>query len=396
MASGKWGSGEEQQLIAYDERSRQWRRRWIFRVLAVSLSLTVCFLVLETILRIWGPEYHRFNTLPIYDSNPRGYFDELSQEDGRQFYTVFDHYWIEGARRFPDDMRSEAQFEAFKARRFDVLALGDSFTYGRGVRYDDTYVRQLEQRLARDGRPLQIDNLGFAGYGIEDIRNAYRRARQPGRFPLVLYGFVLNDFGLPGADQIVGSDYIDLDNGGNQPSSWRERSALVNFICHHVDTIRTDRITKKAYLAAFEGENARTHFAELAELNRQVTADGGRLVILLFPLLHQFDRYPFQIIHEKLAAFCKEEGVPLVDLLPAYSRYDAESLWVHPTDHHPNEIAHRIAAQELHEFLKQQNLLPPAPAAQPPAAVSAPDDSAEQAIHQQPAGSAGLPSRGIP
>jgi hypothetical protein len=32
-------------------------------------------------------------------------------------------------------------------------------------------------------------------------------------------------------------------------------------------------------------------------------------------------------------------------------------LWIHPTDHHPNGVAHRIAAEEIYRFLKQEHLL---------------------------------------
>ena len=67
--------------------------------------------------------------------------------------------------------------------------------------------------------------------------------------------------------------------------------------------------------------------------------------------------YPFAAIHERIAGICRDKNVPLLDLLPAYRCYRAEDLWVHPTDHHPNEIAHRIAAEELLRFLQDRGLL---------------------------------------
>ena len=36
-----------------------------------------------------------------------------------------------------------------------------------------------------------------------------------------------------------------------------------------------------------------------------------------------------------------------MDLRVALQGHAAESLWVHPVDHHPNEIAHRLAAEAL-------------------------------------------------
>jgi hypothetical protein len=46
-------------------------------------------------------------------------------------------------------------------------------------------------------------------------------------------------------------------------------------------------------------------------------------------------------------------GGKALDLLPAFHGRSATELWVHPTDQHPNEVAHRIAAKKLAEFLAQ-------------------------------------------
>jgi hypothetical protein len=40
--------------------------------------------------------------------------------------------------------------------------------------------------------------------------------------------------------------------------------------------------------------------------------------------------------------------------LHAFSGHEAEDLWANPTDHHPNEIAHRIAADEIAAFIEQR------------------------------------------
>jgi hypothetical protein len=40
-------------------------------------------------------------------------------------------------------------------------------------------------------------------------------------------------------------------------------------------------------------------------------------------------------------------GIAHHDLRAALSGRPAESLWVHPLDQHPNDVAHRLAAQSL-------------------------------------------------
>jgi len=292
-----------------------------------------------------------------YFSNPRGYFDIRREEHGQTIYGVE----LRGVglpwRRIPDSITRPEEAQAFLAREDEILALGDSFTMGQGVRYEDTYARKLEKLLAEEGSPVTVRNAGFAAFDLEEVCESYLDSSAERHYPLVTYGFVLNDFGLPGRERIIGSDYIDTDNGEIRDNPLRKHLASINFVLHCVDRIRLDRMTKNAYLQAFKGKKARDKFELLGMLDRKIQSEGGQLVIVLFPLLHEFHDYPLQEIHDKIHGFCQENDVLLLDLLPAFSRHTAESLWVHPTDYHPNEVAHQIAAEEIHSFLQKHGLL---------------------------------------
>lgn len=382
-------------------------KRRLFRALAVTLSLLVCFLGLEIGLRGFGPKYHRFsNVSREYYSNPRGYFDVLRKEGGRVVYgiqvrqvdlppgvfpsvaqsrgmlrefektpalrvmrrpkgqppqgqtpRVGEELELWPTVRVPEGIRSPELLTAFFSRRNTILGLGDSFTIGQSVRYEDTYLRRLEKRLAEDGKPYGVKNVADFANNLPDIYKVYLAESARNHYPLVVYGFVLNDFGMTGSSEVIGMDYIDTNNGGYRYSRWRGACATLNFIAHSIDTIRLDRVTRRLYLQAFEGDNARRHFELLADMHRRIKGNGSELVIVLFPLLYEFDDYAFADIHDKIGDFCRSEGIPLLDLLPAFSKHDARELWVHPIDHHPNEIAHRIVAEELHAFLKAEELL---------------------------------------
>jgi hypothetical protein len=47
----------------------------------------------------------------------------------------------------------------------------------------------------------------------------------------------------------------------------------------------------------------------------------------------------------------------VLDLFDAFRGRDGPSLWVHPTNQHPNEEAHAIAAEALGRFLREERLL---------------------------------------
>jgi hypothetical protein len=77
---------------------------------------------------------------------------------------------------------------------------------------------------------------------------------------------------------------------------------------------------------------------------------GVPLVVAVFPLFGNplDDRYPFADVHGKVAQAASEGGAMVVDLLPLYRGLDWRLLVVDGADdEHPNEIAHRIAAQAI-------------------------------------------------
>ena len=55
-----------------------------------------------------------------------------------------------------------------------------------------------------------------------------------------------------------------------------------------------------------------------------------------------------------MKALAEKEGFSVLDLLPFFSAFSAKDLWVYPTDQHPNELGHRLAAQAMVETLKSE------------------------------------------
>jgi hypothetical protein len=57
--------------------------------------------------------------------------------------------------------------------------------------------------------------------------------------------------------------------------------------------------------------------------------------------------YPFAPVHETIRRFCLGSGIAHHELLPVFQGRRTADFWVHPIDHHPNELAHRLAAESL-------------------------------------------------
>ena len=319
--------------------------------MAISFSLILIGGFMEICLRIFGPPYYRFNNLSQeYFTNPRGYHDVLRKEGKNTVFGLTYHETSEGYRDPPDGH----QFPSEKAAKH-IFGLGDSFLYGRGVRYEDICLTRLEKILNHSPGSVAIKNCGVVGANIEDIVDIYaREADSLPRGTLVIYGLVLNDFGLNLTTPIKGLNFIDINNGGYAFSPLRKHSALFNFISYLIEKRKLHTLTVNAYLESFRRQSAESGFDLLRTLNHDISEDGNILLIVIFPLLYDFDKYLFLEIHEKIEIFCERNQILYLDLFPAFSRHKAEDLWANPTDHHPNEIAHRIASEEIATFINKE------------------------------------------
>jgi hypothetical protein len=150
------------------------------------------------------------------------------------------------------------------------------------------------------------------------------------------------------------NDWI-LDRGrmfrDEEPRFRGPDSRLLAFLRDRIETYRVGRDTTQWYRDMY-GEPNREGWQRtqelLREMNRRAQARGGRFLIASWPLLVGLEgRYPFADVSDTIARFCLSAGIARHDLLPALAGRPAESLWVHPVDHHPNEIAHRLAAESL-------------------------------------------------
>ena len=57
-----------------------------------------------------------------------------------------------------------------------------------------------------------------------------------------------------------------------------------------------------------------------------------------------------------MAGFCRERGIAVLDLLPAFQRGRSEDYWVARDDHHPNALAQRAVADAIFEALRRGEL----------------------------------------
>jgi len=324
------------------------RRR--LRVLAVALGVLAAAVVVEIALGVthwgvWEPrqsDYHfikrageaywvgdpRHPPEHVWDRDPYGCLPE-----GARMTYPLNSQGLRGPE--PDPFRPK------------VLFVGDSFTFGEGVAYEDTFVARVERALARrGGPPPQAIDAGVPGYGtVEEAARLPELLREHAPQAVVVV-YVPND-PIPLDEAIVRDDLLNTASPGGGPR-------LLRLIAGAWRSGDTDRAVERWYDSYYFGEHAARWEAArtaLDEMRQRCASANASFAVVIFPLLHRLRERPFARIHATVAAACRETGVEVLDLTAALSVRPEKELWVHPTDHHPNARAHGLAAAAIAPLL---------------------------------------------
>ena len=83
---------------------------------------------------------------------------------------------------------------------------------------------------------------------------------------------------------------------------------------------------------------------------------GAVYALVLFPWLVRLDDYLLTDVHEEMRRVASELDVPYLDLLEVFAGRDAEALRVSLANEHPNATGHRLAADRIVRFLREEVL----------------------------------------
>jgi hypothetical protein len=253
-----------------------------------------------------------------------------------------------------------------------LVCLGDSFTWGVGVLFDDAWPQRVERTLSRT-RGERWEAVNLAEPGMNAVEQLSRLDSEGfGYGPdVVAMAWVMNDSEDEDAAEARRARDWAEEEGREQDAAlaFASRSALVRLVRTrvHATVENRRRITgyRSMYADGYAGwVKARQALIAMSGLCR---ARGVPFVVVIFPLFANplDERYPFAELHAKVAQAAGEAGAKVVDLLPHYRRVDWRLLVVDgAADEHPNEIAHRIAAQAIARAMDDvvPRLAAPAPA----------------------------------
>lgn len=353
------------------------------RLVASLISISVGLFICELIVRRVAPQVVSVNTIDTVE----GIYCQPVGVRGRQSIPgQFDVAYETSSQRFrsPREFSQEPQPGVKR-----IVAIGDSFTFGMGSNFAETFPASLEALLAESGERLEVINAGSmnTGTGMQALwYDRWVSRFHPHVVVLTVYANDMEDdlsepvFELNWAGEAVPCSPQAISDR-LKPSLRYSALPLRRFLCEHshlanlLKRVATHLLTDKpvenigSSLALrrelFENRGVRLMRGELAWLKQRVEASGARLVVLWCPPRETIYleagpaaeemRWQAALIRQTLERFTREQGVPFRDLTDVFlteSHSMSTELYYKVLDRHLKPAANQLIAREAGSLLR--------------------------------------------
>lgn len=234
-----------------------------------------------------------------------------------------------------------------------IALVGDSFVFGVPIEDDERiFPRLLQKKL---GERYELISVAFPGANTAQEIRLLAQADGVYAFDHAVLFFFPNDVEME--DDPRRLSFYGHMIPGEAGKYLFSRSRFYYFL-----ETRTRRLLERfgvrdsyeEYLRSLYREGSPGLAAHRDLLGQFLRKVGPRVTVVIVPVLHELDDYPFAIAHDYVRGLARPSGVDVIDLLDAFRGMDARDLVVNPYDYHFNEKAHVIVADYLRGALEKQ------------------------------------------
>lgn len=254
---------------------------------------------------------------------------------------------------------SEQEIEKKKDSKFRILAMGDSFTEGVGVSYEDTWVKQMETRWKKQN--VQTFNAGIGGSDPVYEFALYRdklTAYKPNIVVLTINSTDITEIiGRGGFDRF----HADRTAGKDSPSwEWIYASnhlfrmvmgSAFGYSRGLVKNARSEEMRQKAVQILKE---------TIAKFEELTASENTKFMVVLHSSLHEFEdgKHTAFFGQFELAKFLKTEGIHYIDLSIEFKKL-GKSIpeYYYPLDSHFNKKGYALFGKTVYEKMEALGFL---------------------------------------
>ncbi|MEA3335267.1 MAG: SGNH/GDSL hydrolase family protein [Chloroflexota bacterium] len=260
-------------------------------------------------------------------------------------------------------LRSPEVLDPKPAGSYRILILGDSVTFGWGVRGEDTFPSQLASLLATlsPDQGFEVINAGVSGYSTWQEALWLDANGMDLKPDVVVVQLHLND----AADNLWGT--LGWDRGGEKGLA---RYSMLARLAQRVLSSNQAGSSDEPCGSDWKIDSSEVCWDRttqlLDDIQATVTEQDVPLVLLVSPMRWQIDTgiedsrtwIDDTLFQEAIGDRAAQNGWIVVDPLPAMRAASGPDLSVFLDMGHPSEEGHRLMAQELFSGLSQAGLLP--------------------------------------
>lgn len=316
--------------------------------LLVLISLTFTFGAIELFLRtgvLDGTE----NPRPVWIPQKFKLMDQRINARN-SFFAARNPYG------FTDSTRTLTRAPGIDLR---LAILGDSFIWGLGIPFEDTWNHKLEARLTRTHKNVEVLSWGKSGYSTMMEYSFFQQYGRNYGVDVLLVGFACND------------PETSVFTRTKKYVSWRRlyrlRRPLPNafdfFMSYTNQFLYTRVLTGYGYFNWEESLYTRTNLEKynfvLQSFKRLAAESRVRLIFVLTPNTNA-PYYGDKLA--KIAALLKADGIEYLNLYPMvaarFAGVNPRMLWANPANDHPGEALTDFYADAVYNYLEENKIIP--------------------------------------
>lgn len=253
---------------------------------------------------------------------------------------------ILGQRRTAEGFQFRRPVDLARIEPNAIAIVGDSFVYGQSVAEREAFPSVLAAALP--GQPVY--NLGQMGTGLPEYREVLERL--PARDTTIVC-FYPND--MPPRESRSLRLQQALHATARSSLFFRIGADLAGHAAtptakEYIDWVLKDFDPSHATFPE-RWRQLEAHLTAIAALSKRSAR--AQPILVIFPIMQDFSRYPLEAEHQRIGAFAANLGLEVIDFLPVFRRAfpQGERYLAGPNDNHFNAEVHAKVAEVLRDAL---------------------------------------------